>query len=224
MKKPWSITTTLRNPERIRNFLIVLKALQGQEWNKENQVKYQILLIKDRFYGLTNQFYNGLSKKHIELLNGSDPISYKEAEEIFYSKNYEDPAMRGRQSINPIKKVGLARIDSGKIKITSLGEFLLKEDYDLGEIFFRSFLKWELPNPASDDFKNEDGFCIKPFIATLHFIKEVNEKWQSLGKKSKGISKEEFALFIPTLIDYKGIDSHAQKVIDLRLLCESKKQ
>ncbi len=139
MKKPWSITTTLRNPERIRNFLIVLKALEGQEWNEENQIKYQILLIKDRFYGLTNQFYNGLSKKHIELLNGSDPISYNEAEEIFYSKNYKDPAMRGRQSINPIKKVGLARIDSGKIKITSLGDYLLKEDYDLGEMFFRSF-------------------------------------------------------------------------------------
>ena len=63
MEKPWSITTTLRNPERIRNFLIVLKELEGQEWNKENQVKYQILLIKDRFYGLTNQFYNGLSKR-----------------------------------------------------------------------------------------------------------------------------------------------------------------
>ncbi len=132
--------------------------------------------------------------------------------------------MRGRQSINPIKKVGLARIDSGKIKITSLGEYLLKEDYDLGEMFFRSFLKWQLPNPASDDFKSEDGFCIKPFIATLHFIKEVNEKWQSLGKKSKGISKEEFALFVPTLIDYKEIDNQAQKVIDLRLLCEGKKQ
>ena len=52
MKKPWSITTTLRNPERIRNFLIVLKELEGQEWNEENQVKYQILLIKSRFYGL----------------------------------------------------------------------------------------------------------------------------------------------------------------------------
>lgn len=224
MKKPWSITTTLRNPERIRNFLIVLKALEGQEWNEENQIKYQILLIKDRFYGLTNQFYNGLSKKHIELLSGPDPISYNEAKEIFYSKNYEDPAMRGRQSINPIKKVGLARIGSGKIKITSLGECLLKEDYDLGEMFFRSFLKWQLPNPASDDFKSDDGFCIKPFIATLHFIKEVNEKWQSLGKKPKGISKEEFALFVPTLIDYKEINNQAQKVIDLRLLCGGKKQ
>lgn len=224
MKKPWSITTTLRNPERIRNFLIALKALEGQEWNKENQVKYQILLIKDRFYGLTNQFYSGLSKKHIELLNGPDTISYEEAEEIFYSKKYEDPAMRGRQSINPIKKVGLARIDSGKIKITSLGDYLLKEDYDLGEMFFRSFLKWQLPNPASDDFKSEDGFCLKPFIATLHFIRAVNEKWQSLGKKSKGISKEEFALFVPTLVSYEEINNQAQKVIDLRLLCEGKKQ
>ena len=224
MKKPWSITTTLRNPERIRNFLIVLNEMEGQEWDEENQIKYQILLIKYRFYGLTNQFYNGLSKKHIKLLSSPDPISYKEAEEIFYSKNYETPAMRGRQSINPIKKVGLARIEFGKIKITPLGKYLLKENYDLGEMFFRSFLKWQLPNPTSDDFKSEDGFCIKPFIATLHFIKAVNEKWQALGREPKGISKDEFALFVPTLINYREIDEQAQKIIYLRLLYDGKKQ
>ena len=57
----------------------------------------------------------------------------------------------------------------------------------------------------------------------MHFIKKVNEKWQSLGKKSKGISKDEFSLFVPTLTDHKEIDNQAKKVIDLRLLCEGKK-
>ena len=37
MKKPWSITTTLRNPERLRDFLIVLKDIEGEEWNLETQ-------------------------------------------------------------------------------------------------------------------------------------------------------------------------------------------
>ena len=44
MKKPWSITTTLRNPGRLRDFLVVLKRLENSKWTFENQIKYQILL------------------------------------------------------------------------------------------------------------------------------------------------------------------------------------
>jgi hypothetical protein len=50
MKIPWSISTTVRNPERLRNFLRVLKNLEGKEFTKEEQVRYQILLIKDKLY------------------------------------------------------------------------------------------------------------------------------------------------------------------------------
>ncbi len=39
MKKPWSITTTLRNPDRLRDFLVVLKCLEGYKWDLENQKK-----------------------------------------------------------------------------------------------------------------------------------------------------------------------------------------
>lgn len=50
MIKPWSISTTVRNPERIRDFLRVLKKLEGQDFNLDNQVKYQILLIQEHIY------------------------------------------------------------------------------------------------------------------------------------------------------------------------------
>jgi hypothetical protein len=39
----WSVSTTVRNPERIRSFLKVLKGLEGEVWNNEVQKKYQIL-------------------------------------------------------------------------------------------------------------------------------------------------------------------------------------
>jgi hypothetical protein len=45
MKKPWSISTTIRNPERLRDFLAVLKQLEGQPFNSENQIKYQIKFV-----------------------------------------------------------------------------------------------------------------------------------------------------------------------------------
>ena len=63
MIKPWSITTTLRNPERLRNFLRVAQQIEGIEWNLETQIKYQILLIQNRLYGYGNaQFYSNLSE------------------------------------------------------------------------------------------------------------------------------------------------------------------
>ncbi|MBF0518144.1 MAG: AlwI family type II restriction endonuclease [Nitrospirae bacterium] len=218
MKKTWSITTTLRNPERLRDFLIVLNQLGNCKWDLENQRKYQILLIKERIYGFgNNQFYNGLSQTYIDLID--DPtrkISFEEAEKIFIAKNYEDPAMRGRQSINPLKKFGFVVLKDKKISITSLGKLFLNDDFDLGEIFFRSFIKWQIPNPDSDDYNLKDGYDIKPFIGILHLIQKVNKKSGILREKEKGISKEEFSLFCPTLVNYKDIDSYSEKIISLR--------
>lgn len=218
MKKPWSITTTLRNPERLRGFLDVLQQLEGEEWTLENQKKYQILLIQNRKYGYGSpQFYNGLPADKISLIDDSSrDISFAEAKEIFEMKSYEDPAMRGRQSINPLKKIGLVVIKDSKVVITSLGRLFLEEDFDLGEIFFRSFLKWQIPNPVSNDYPDSGNYDIKPFIGTLHLINAVNQKEIALGNKPKGISKKEFSLFAPTLTNFQDINAYAEKIISLR--------
>ena len=87
MVKPWSISTTVRNPERIRDFLKILKTMEGEGWSRTNQKKFQILLIQHKFYGYGNQqFYNNLSQKHLELMNNEKPIKFKEAEEILDCK------------------------------------------------------------------------------------------------------------------------------------------
>lgn len=220
MKKPWSVTTTVRNPNRLRDFLVVLQELENLEWNRKNQKKYQILLIQNRLYGYgKQQFYNGLSDSQIDLIdNSSKEISFEQAEEIFNMKKYEDPPMRGRQSLNPLKKFGFATIKNGKIFITDLGKLFLKDDFkdSLGEIFLRSFLKWQLPNPDSKDYPKDTYYDVKPFVATLHLINEVNKKEIACGNKPKGISKQEFSLFAPTLVHYEDIDCYAEKIVDLR--------
>ena len=228
MKKPWSITTTLRNPERLRSFLIVLKELENLEWTAENQINYQIFLIKERAYGYgSKQFYNGLSHEQIDSIDDQvKEISFEKAEEIFNAKNYEDPAMRGRQSINPLKKFGFVVIKNNKIFITSLGKLFLNDDFDYGEIFFRSFIKWQIPNPDSDDYNLKDGYNIEPFVGVLHLIRKVNEISRKTGEKEKGISKEEFSLFCPTLVNFEDIELYSKKIIALRenLKNKTKKQ
>lgn len=209
MKKPWSISTTVRNPERLRDFLKVLKNLEGQEFNKENQIKYQILLIQEKLYRPLNvpqEF-----RKYYE-----DPelcITYEVAEEIFNAQDYEDPPMRGRQSVNPLNKLGfsIAREGSGSIQITELGNRFLAGDYDIGFVFFKSLLKLQFPNPWSVDFSEKEGFNIMPLVATMQLIDRLNKK-----SSEKGLNKTEFSLFVPTLINADQIDEQIKRILEFR--------
>jgi hypothetical protein len=214
----WSVSTTVRNPERIRSFLKVLKELEGEVWNKETQKKYQILLLQRKVYGINiPEFEKTLTTRQLEWLH-SDIFTYEQAEKILNAKNYEGGGeMRGRQSFNPLEKMGLAYIGAGKkIKITTFGESFLSENYDLGDIFFRSFLKWQYPNPDLNKYRAEDGHNVKPLIATFHLIKKVNELCAEKGIKEKGVSKAEFALFFTTLSNYTKIEETAKKILQFR--------
>jgi hypothetical protein len=217
MKKPWSVTTTMRNPERLVGFLKVLAKIDGRVWDSLTQEHYQILLIQYREYGYGNpQFYRGLPQNIVDLINDTkNEIPYNIAKAAFKLKNYEDPPMRGRQSMNPLKKLGFATIKDNRIKVTELGKKLVTGDIDLGDAFLRCFLKWQIPNPGSNDYSH-DSYNINPYIATLHLITAVNMKEEARGNKAKGLSKREFALFGPSLINYRDIDAYADKILDFR--------
>ena len=221
----WSISTTVRNPERIRSFLRVLQSIENQVWNSDNQKRFQVLLLQNKVYGFGEpQFYNTLSEEQNNWLN-SDNLTYSQAQQILEAKNYEGGCeMRGRQSFNPLEKMGLAYINNNKkITISSFGNYFLDENYDLGEIFFKSFLKWQYPNPDANKYNPKDGYNIKPFIATLHLIKKVNNLCFQKKLKEKGVSKVEFALFFVSLSNYENIEITANKLIEFRLKFESLK-
>jgi len=219
----WSVSTTIRSPERIRAFLLVLKELELETWNEKTQKNFQVLLIQRRIYGFGEpQFENTLSEKQSSWLHSKN-MTYKQAEEILDSKKYVGGGeMRGRQSFNPLEKMGLAFIDNNKkIRITDFGELFLSENYDLGDIFFRSLLKWQYPNPDLNKYLEKDGYNIKPLVATFHLIRKVNKICVRENLKEKGVSRTEFAIFFTTLLNYKNIDDVAEKIVSFRLEYES---
>jgi len=224
MLKAWSITTTVRNPERLRNFLVSLEQLENQEWNNGTQEKYQRILIKNRLYGFgSQQFYNGLPKEIINIINNvDDEISDQVIDNIIKIKNYKDFAMRGRQSINPLTKFGFAFIDNGKIKITNLGKNLIASEKDTGGVFLKSFIKWQIPNPANDDFSDNGDYNVVPFVAMLKLISKVNEIEANRGNNPVGLSKREFSIFVPSLVKYTNIENYANSIIELRDLQKNK--
>lgn len=226
MLKAWSITTTVRNPERLRDFLVVLQPLVGKKWNNENQKNYQKLLIKNRLYGYGNQqFYNGLPRGVVKLINNADnEIDDLTVNRIVEIKNYKDFAMRGRQSLNPLTKFGFVILDGGILKITDLGKKLIASEKDYGDVFLKSFIKWQIPNPANDDFANNGDYNVVPFVATLKLINEVNKIEAERGNKTKGISKREFSLFVPSLVKHTDIETCANDIIKFRDLQKDKNE
>ncbi|MBN8584164.1 MAG: AlwI family type II restriction endonuclease [Ignavibacteria bacterium] len=224
MARIWLIEVAVRNPYRIRDFLKTLNEIEGEDWNDETQAKLQILLLKNKYYGYgITQFYNNLSTEQIDLINSNIDLSYEQAKDIMLSKNYVGGlAMRGRLSFNPLEKMGLAYIDNaGKIRVTQTGNNFLQENFDISKIFFKSFLKWQLPNPDMRDFSEEDGYSIKPFVGTLHLIHKVNSICRERGLATKGISRLEFKLFALTLINYNDIQEHAENLVSFREIYEA---
>ena len=70
-----------------------------------------------------------------------------------------------------------------KIKITDLGNAFLNNEIDIGDVYFRFFIKWQLPNPDSTEF-SDDGACnIKLFIGVLHLIDRVNKNEIARGNE-----------------------------------------
>lgn len=222
MESVWSFNTTVRNPERMQNFLRTLKEFEGRVFDEECQKDFFALQIKKRLYKPT-------PKKIIDITL-IDEINKKTAEEIsdevmdkiirLYSGK-ADASLRGRTTAGILNRFGLcvANKSRGPVVITELGNKWLSNEIDDQELFFKFLLKWQYPNPLEDGYRN---FNTKPFIATLQIINKVNRKWLEKGGEPVGISKKEFALFVASLRNYQDIEKFANKIIDYRLILKQK--
>ena len=219
MDSLWSMSTTVREANRIYGFLSVAKKIEGEVWNKETQGKFQILLVQYHEYlnDVTNgQTFQKLNPEQIKLLIEKKLMPYEIAESIILAKDYVGgPDMRGRQSMSPLRKLGLVYIDENdKVCISDVGNKFINNEITYEEFFLDSLVKIQYPNPLDDSYPN---WNIKPFIGILHLIKKVNKLCESKGMKVKGLSKDEFGIFGLSMQNYYNIDSYAQKVIEYRI-------
>lgn len=213
----WSASTTMRNPERTYSFLKTIKEVEGMPWNDETQMRLQSLLIKNRFYKPNKE---NLSQRQIDILEDLNyQMSYTEARNIFDSKKYTDAPMRGRTTFDPIEKLGLAslEIDSKthevRVRVTELGQLFLDNRIALEDVVFSNLLKFQYPNPLSSDCRD---YNTKPFINTLRLIKKVNELCNERGLKAKGVSKDEFGIFVLSIKSYDEIDEKVESLLTYR--------
>ncbi|MBN1051321.1 AlwI family type II restriction endonuclease [Clostridium botulinum] len=189
MAKIWSISTTIRNPKRIPLFLEVAADFKGIEWNKETQKSYQILLISRKIYK---------PKKYKKYIENND-ITFEIAKKIFEDVGYKDPPMRGRQSMNLLKKMGLIDFNEyNQIVITSIGKDLRNGKITLGDA---------LLNINFDSICNID---VNPIIITLQFLLTLTKKQNMM---LTGISIEELKYYVMTIQDWRNCEMNVDKLI-----------
>lgn len=223
METLWSMSTTVREGERIVGFLKTANELEGEKWNEDSQIKFQTLLIKNREYLNTDgtQTFNKLSNEQIRLLSDkSIKMTYDQAKEIFNAKEYEDPSMRGRQSMSPLVKLGLVYMigDDKIITISDVGKKLINDEIGFEDFMLEALLKFQYPHPYESGYQT---WNTKPFINTLRLIKKVNELCYMNGMKEKGISTTEFGIFGLSLKNYNDVDEVAEKLLKFRSEFES---
>ncbi len=209
MPEVWSINTTVRNPERLQDFLRILSEFEGRIFDKETQAAYQKALVKNKLYKP-----NGTPENLKMEYENPEPFNDQDTGEIF--SLISSPDLRGRTSVSRCNQMGLAIAlqSQGPVVITDLGRDFLENEFSKDEnFFFNYFVKWQLPNPLEKGYNN---FDINPFLDTLYIINKVNDLEEQRGNKRKGISKNEFALFVITLKNFRRIDDVCENILQFR--------
>lgn len=220
----WSMSTTIREAERILGFLKTAKEIEGELWfsGAPSQKKFQVLLVKNRqFLNDPNntQSHQRLNKEQCDILdNKAIDMTYEMAESIIEAKRYVGgPEMRGRQSMSPLVKLGLVYYEethSGKVvRVSDVGNSLLNGSLSFEDFMCDALFKYQYPNPSEAGFTS---WNTKPFINALRLIKEVNTLCIEKNEEPKGISCVEFGIFVLSLRRYDKVHQTAVDLLDFR--------
>lgn len=145
----WTIgNTTVRNPERLKAGLAILKAeFEGHPWSYENQRKLLERLIEEGLY------------------------------EAGAAKSPDQKEQHGRTWGSVYNELGLifAYRSQGNLRITPVGNALLDEKGRPDEVYLRQLLKYQLPNPlpGKHGLKYAD-VSVLPFLVALKMVKELD--------------------------------------------------
>ena len=224
METLWSISTTIREANRLKGFVKSALDIDGEEWNPETAMKFQSLLIKNREFlnGDDAATYNKLSPEQIEILKDKTrEMTYEEARGIFDAKDYQDPPMRGRNSMAPLHKLGLVlhKVINGKryVFVSEVGKKLVSGEMSLERVLLEAMLKMQLSNPLD----GYDGWNTKPFVTLLRLIKKVHVLATSYGMKEQGIRRIELGIFWLSMKNYRDVDVIAHRILTFRKKYES---
>ena len=209
--KPLLLTTTIRNPERLRNFLLVLKAFEGQILTNSLCEKVEGELIRRGLYtpsrGVTNvikEKWGGLellSNEEVDSLISLNPQQHKEAGFDYgwpsrFDTHYELGMWFGFVFYQIGKKIEFSELGNLYVHQTELNgeKFYTNDDQ---QIFLNAFARYHRKNPFQRVLNHN-----RPLILLLAVLNELS-KYENLA--SVGLARHE----LPFLIVWKDDNAGA---------------
>jgi len=208
--KPLLFTTTMRNPERMKHFLAILKRYDGQILTNDVIAEICIDLIRQGLY----RPMRGVSETIKSKWENETELSKAEAQSL-YTRNPQEHKEAGFDRGWPsrfqtmyqlAKELGFADYAVGNpIKISDTGNLLL-QDLSMEQIVFaNAFAKYQTNNPFRR-VANENV----PLVLLLQVISLLKET----NAESAGVSRKE----IPLLLCWRDNNALAlrDKILDIR--------
>lgn len=216
--KPLLFTTTLRNPERIKDFLKVIAKYQGQILTNKLIDRIVFDLVSKKLY--VPVYVNNTPRLKAKLVSEDVVFSEFDVKEIILNspqKHKEAGFDSGWPSrfdtwFKFLKELGLVYYKMNEpIILSDAGKKLVlatEEGYEHLEtqVFLNAFAKYQRVNPYLKVLNNN-----KHFILLINVIKELKNR---LGNASTGVSVKE----VPLLICWKDNDYFklADEILNIR--------
>lgn len=208
LKKCWILVTGMKNMNCAADMLDCIQKLEGKRWDKETKKRYFANLIQR---GIVSPEYNRLSEEQRALLksgNATEEQVMKWIEELY---PVNSPI---RAYVQFLTKLGLVKIDfedNRKLMITERGHQFLEGKITDEEMMIQALTDWKYPRTREDVYDPEwKGYNIRPMMATIAVIEQVNQRDERKGMKPNGITFDEFMVYLMTMYSCGQIDDRVR--------------
>lgn len=208
LKKCWILVTGMKNMNCAADMLDCIQKLEGKRWDKETKKRYFANLIQR---GIVSPEYNRLSEEQRTLLksgNATEEQVMKWIEELY---PVNSPI---RAYVQFLTKLGLVKIDfedNRKLIITERGHQFLEGKISDEEMMIQALTDWKYPRTREDVYDPEwKGYNIRPMMATISVIEQVNQRDERKGMKPNGITFDEFMVYLMTMYSCGQIDDRVR--------------
>lgn len=197
-KKCWILVSSMKNMDCVVDMLECLCSVDGAEWNQETRGRYFRNLVQRR---VTAPELNHLSEEQRNLLKSGNATEEQIKELV--DNIYPDGRYPVHAYMQPLLKLGLVKIDfedHKKLIITERGHQFLEGKITDQEMMIQALTDWKYPRTKEDVYDPEwKGYNIRPMMATIAVIEQVNQRDERNGMEPNGITFDEFMVYLMTM-------------------------
>lgn len=205
LKRCWILVSSMKNMDCVVDMLECLCSVDGAEWNQETRGRYFRNLVQRR---VTAPELNHLSEEQRNLLKSGNATEEQIKELV--DNIYPDGRYPVHAYMQPLLKLGLVKIDfedHKKLIITERGHQLLEGKITDEEMMIQALTDWKYPRTREDVYDPEwKGYNIRPMMATISVIEQVNQRDERNGMEPNGITFDEFMVYLMTMYSCSQID------------------